>query len=283
MNDRQKTFGIGSARGLWITVSTALSEAVMASIDREEQFTTTVPYYSVKPRLAELVIVSLDGKAANYLGISQAGRRIATGLITIAVSNVVPIDELTVKGLQELLPNRFKHRFTPPASGAYRPSPALWNVIVQLVTAQQPGIRPKLKQFVKMIGEVSRPRGRVSGGIEIFDRDAVASALQIWGGTSYRKRVLRKAVPSIASAPIAPFLDRLKTVSVREDPQINHDHVTFPGMNVARRDVIGSVVLTNGEEYLTILNCNRQPLERTLGVDLIYTAMNLLCWYNTSA
>jgi hypothetical protein len=29
-------------------------------------------------------------------------------------------------------------------------------------------------------------------------------------------------------------------------------------------------VLTNGEDYLTILNCNRQPLERTLGVDLIY-------------
>jgi hypothetical protein len=100
-----------------------------------------------------------------------------------------------------------------------------------------------------MIGETSAPRGRVSGGIEVFDRDAVASALQIWGGTSYRKRILRKAVPRVASAPIAPFLARLKTVSVREDPQINHDHVTFPGMEVARRDVIGSVVLTNGEEY----------------------------------
>lgn len=41
-------------------------------------------------------------------------------------------------------------------------------------------------------------------------------------------------------------------------------------MEVARRDVIGSVVLRNGEEYLTILNCNRQPIEQTLGVDLIY-------------
>ena len=41
-------------------------------------------------------------------------------------------------------------------------------------------------------------------------------------------------------------------------------------MGVARRDVIGSVVLTDGNEYLTILNCNRQPLEQTLGVDLVY-------------
>lgn len=34
--------------------------------------------------------------------------------------------------------------------------------------------------------------------------------------------------------------------------------------------MIGSVLLTDGIEYLTILNCNRQPLEQTLGVDLIY-------------
>jgi hypothetical protein len=102
MNDRQNTFSIGSAHGLWITVSTALSEAVMTSIDREELFTTTVPYYKVKPRSAELVIVSLDGKAANYLGISQAGRRIATGLITVVVSNVVSINELTVRSYRKI-------------------------------------------------------------------------------------------------------------------------------------------------------------------------------------
>jgi len=57
---------------------------------------------------------------------------------------------------------------------------------------------------------------------------------------------------------------------MREDPQIGHDHTTFPGMEVAKRDIVGSVVLTSGPDRLTILNCNRQPLERTLGVDLIY-------------
>jgi len=41
-------------------------------------------------------------------------------------------------------------------------------------------------------------------------------------------------------------------------------------MRVARRDIVGSVVLHDHDEYLTILNCNRQPLEATLGVDLIY-------------
>ena len=258
------------AHGLWITVDSALAEAVEASIDRDEQFTTTVSSYNVKPRPAELVIVSLDGRAIDYFGVSQAGRRVATGQITVGISNLVSIDKLTVNGLQMALPKRFVRRFIPPVSGAYRPTPALWAAILEVMTAQQPQIKVKLTQLTKMIGAAHTPRGRVSGGVEVFERDAVASALQVWGGPSYRKRILRKAVPNAASAPVAPFLTQLATVSVREDPQIDHDHVIFPGLEVARRDIVGSVVLTNGDDYLTILNCNRQPLERTLGVDLIY-------------
>jgi hypothetical protein len=41
-------------------------------------------------------------------------------------------------------------------------------------------------------------------------------------------------------------------------------------MEVARRYQIGALTLRDRSEYLTILNCNRQPLEQTLGVDLIY-------------
>jgi hypothetical protein len=88
------------AHGLWITVSSALSRAVVTSVERDEQFTTTVPSYDIKPRPAELVIVSMDGRAVDYCGVSQAGRRVATGLISIVVSNVVSIDKLTVKELR---------------------------------------------------------------------------------------------------------------------------------------------------------------------------------------
>ncbi len=81
--------------------------------------------------------------------------------------------------------------------------------------------------------------------------------------------MLRSIVPG-EDVPVASFLSQLRGTAVREDPQISHDHTTFPGMEVARRDQIGSLVLRHGNEYLTILNCNRQPLEETLGVDLIY-------------
>ena len=44
-------------------------------------------------------------------------------------------------------------------------------------------------------------------------------------------------------------------------------------MEIARRYLVGGIALENQrDERLTILNCNRQPLETTLGVDLIYYA-----------
>jgi hypothetical protein len=122
------------------------------------------------------------------------------------------------------------NRFNSPAGGAYRLSPGLWAAIIDTFVALRPHNQAKLQQLTKIIGGSIIPRGRVSGGLEIFERDAIASALQVWGGESYRKRVLRKAVPGDASAPVAPFLAQLESVSVREDPQIDHDHVTFPGL-----------------------------------------------------
>ena len=105
-------------------------------------------------------------------------------------------------------------------------------------------------------------------GLEAFERDAIGCALQAWAGPGARRRILRNATPT--SNDRAPFLERLKDVQSREDPQIAHDHNVFPGMTVSARDIISAVTLTEGPDHITILNCNRQPLEQTLGVDLIY-------------
>ena len=233
------------------------------------QFTTTVVTADVRPRVAELVVLSMYGTGADYLGISQAGRLLVTGQTMIAISNLVAIERMSRDEVRSKLPRRFANKFAPPESGAYRLSPALWQEVIRIIGTRSRGVRRKLQELGRKIDGIHPPRRRANEGLEVFERDAVASAIQAWAGPSFRKRVLREAAPS-GQPPIAPFLSRLENVSVREDPQIIHDAESFPGMEVARRYQVGSVVLRNREEYLTILNCNRQPLEQTLGVDLIY-------------
>lgn len=257
-------------KGLWVAVGgTPLSDAVSDSIFRHEQFTMPVTTFEVRPRLAEVVVVSMHGMAADYVGISQASRKITTGQVAIAISHLVDLRRLPCDEIRHHLPGRFVDGFVPPSSGVWRPTPRLWEEILKVVATTRLDVVAKIKDLRHIVAGAGISRGRVDGGLEVFERDAIASILQTWGGSSFRKRILRRAAPS-RSTPVAPFLSRLGEVSIREDLHIEHDHTTFPGMEVARRDAVGSVVLASEDEYLTILNCNRQPLERTLGVDLIY-------------
>ena len=210
----------------------------------------------------------MNGDSVDFIGISQVGRRVATGPITVAVSNLEEIG-LSCKEIATALPSRFSKSFWVPAEGAYRPTPRLWDEILKAVRDKLPDVGTAMDRLNRAVAASQVRRGRTTGGLEVFERDSVASALQVFGGSAFRKRVLRKA-GAPAKGDTAPFLSRLGEVSVREDPQIINDQSVFPRMAVARRDVIGSVVLTDGNGYLTILNCNRQPLEQTLGVDLIY-------------
>jgi len=82
------------------------------------------------------------------------------------------------------------------------------------------------------VAEAGRPNRRIEGVLEVFERNAITSALQVFGGPRFRKRILREAAVG-GTSPNAPFLDRLETVAVRENPQISHDQITFPGMEVA--------------------------------------------------
>lgn len=258
--------------GLWYSVGgDPLATSVELSIERDNQFTTTIIAREIRPRASELAVVSLTSSSADYFAISQLGRQVATGQVTVAFSNLVSLGGVTGKTIREALPSRFRSGFAPPSKGPWRPSPRLWEEIIQVLLDQRPGVHTPLVELRHIVSSLQLPRTRHEGGLETLERDAVASALQTWRGDSFRKRVLRSARVA-TSAPTASFLSHLQDSVIREDLQITHDHITFPGMFAARKHAVGSVVLSDahGEEFLTILNCNRQPLEETLGVDLIY-------------
>jgi hypothetical protein len=125
---------------LWITAGGGkLAKAVANSIDAHEQFSTAVMQSKIKPRTAEVALVSLNGDLVDYVGISQVGRRVATGQVTIAVSNLKEIG-LLCEEIGAALPSRFAKYFWVPAEGAYRPTPRLWEEILNAIRDQRPDV-----------------------------------------------------------------------------------------------------------------------------------------------
>jgi len=266
--------------GLWLSVTGSKAEAVLHSIEERNSFSMTVVNAEAHPRKAELAIICISPEepgaqrfleeAALYIGVSQAGRLVATGESSILVSNLHAIETASIATITTQLPKRFASSFDPPWwTGVYRPSPRLWETILEVLAKVSTESRENISRLWRAAQSAAEGPLRVNGGLDIYERDAIATALQAWRGDGFRKRVLREAIIP-GSVPTASFLQKLQQVSVREDPQINHDATVFPGYEVASRSAIGSVTLSDGGEYLTILNCNRQPLETTLGVDLIY-------------
>jgi hypothetical protein len=254
--------------GLWISAGEDRAERIKVAIDLKGYFTQVVDFSSIHPRPAELAIVSLSEDSVDYLAIATKGRMVATDQVTISLSHFVSLGDLSLEQLAAELPNRFASKVPTSATGIWRPSPVLWEQLVAALGRLAPDTRKDVPRLRQLITTSSRPSRRTEGGLNVFERDAVATALQTWGGVGYRKRILRQVQP--VTNEVAPFLSRLGSSRMREDPQINHDHAAFPGMEVARRYQVGAIELANEGERLTILNCNRQPLEQTLGVDLIY-------------
>jgi hypothetical protein len=177
---------------------------IASSIEEHAQFTTTVVTSAVRPRAAELVVVSLRGASPDYVGVSQAGRRIATGQMRLLISNLVRVKRILPGEFQQQLPRKFAKRFLPPTIGEYRPTPRLWQEILAILAAQAPGTQERIRNLARIVADTQRPKRRIRGGLEIFERDAIASALQTWRGIPFRKRILRSAIPS-EQASLAPF------------------------------------------------------------------------------
>lgn len=256
--------------GLWLAINGgALADKIAYAIDAHGQFSYPIPQADFHPRRAELVVVSLGGRRADYFGVSVRSKFGTTGQMNVMVSNLMPVHRLSFQSVRAELPNRFPNAFQPPIAGIYRPTPKLWEALLSVLIPDTPDNKLRVGAIERALNEANRSgSGSQEGGLEAFERDAIGCALQAWGGPTTRRRILRNAAPTLDQR--APFLERLKDVISREDPQINHDHTIFPGMTLSRRDIVSSVTLAAGEDQITILNCNRQPLEQTLGVDLIY-------------
>ncbi len=67
----------------------------------------------------------------------------------------------------------------------------------------------------------------------------------------------------------APFLRGYHNTTIREDPMVNHDSQVFGDWTKIAQHAQGAIEFTKENQKITLMNVNRQPLEKTLGVDLL--------------
>jgi hypothetical protein len=180
---------------------------------------------------------------------------------------------LTVKKLRELSPNslqgleslvadsRMKRLLKDrlPGDGEINNlSPKLSAYLVEILTADsrnQAAIEVALSQLPQL-----EPRGDTNWA----QNDAIHTAMSAFG---IRSGVLPDQI--VLKSGTSSGLGLIGT-HLYEDNVVHHDASRLPGFDAISSDVTGRAVFRKGNEQLVIYTANKLPLEKMLGVDLIY-------------
>ncbi len=220
-------------------------------------FTTVVRRGYVEGRTG-LVLVSF-GTDLERLGRLEKTRAVATRKDGVRCSDLTEIDPpLSLEELAAEMPANVRARLD------YRTLPDRTGRETLAAVAR---LRPYLDDTIRSLERhAATPEANDSAtGVLAMEKDAVGLAMDISG---VDKVPLTQWGPETAQS--RPFLAGLQDVALREDPMINHDANVFGDWEVVRRSAVGSVHFKNGNRSLTVINVNRQGIENTTGVDLVY-------------
>lgn len=234
-----------------------------------------------------LALLSFEEGEFNYISLARKGRRVATSKNRVEFSSLVDLDHLPIETVQgHIKPDLVRH-FVRSSSGAGGSvPPGTWTEILTALFLERPNIKAelhRLESLTKYAGVTLR-----GGAAELLlqEREALGISLDIFsGGTALRKKVLGEWAPNddsveafneeqmtaqmvLPSQRSSSFLGGISDRYFQEESTIQHDLFSWEG----RPDdhLSGVSVFKQGRRRLEVIYANRNALEKTLGVDLIY-------------
>ena len=209
-----------------------------------------------------LVLISSDSEGNELLrfGVIKSKRSVATLESRI---KVVRCNKITVYPESRLvdLPNSPGHakiivRKLSDSIPVVHFPPRLSGHLIERLASNEFNI-PALRQVLSYIGWPNHFSGN-----QATQLDAVNTALSVFGLSQDHQAESLEITKSETTA--------LSQVSILEDAVIEHDAREIPGYDLVRSDFTGRAVFRKQNEQLEVFTANRRPLERCLGVDLIY-------------
>ena len=253
----------------------------------DEPFSDTLSVHDWPTGKLCLALLCFEEGVFSYLALASKGRRVATSKDRVEFSSYVNLDRFPIAAIQgRIEPNlvRYFIRSSTGVGGAV--PPGTWSAIIEALLQE----RPAIEREVRRLEALTKYSGiTIRGGASellVQEREALGISLDIFsGGTALRKKVLGEWAPDETSIEIhdegstiaqmaAPsestrsFIEGISQRYFQEESTIQHDLFSWDGAPQAH--VTGVSTFDQGKRRLEVIYANRNALERTLGVDLIY-------------
>jgi hypothetical protein len=241
-----------------------------------------------KLRELELGLLAFSDSTIDFMALLKRGKRVTTAKYKVEFSDLIYLNALPIKQVEDHLSEELRPYFVKASRGLGGRLPAeTWNETVNLIKTFRPLRKSEIERLLslrefagyELVGSLSE--------VLVQEREALGAALDIFSKSNQlREQVLGSWAPpkksvinvndELKQAEIVPRTERdwafTRSISesyrVNEESALQHDLFNWPRMSPLHQ--VGRSVFTQGKRRLEVYYANRNTLEHTLGVDLIY-------------
>lgn len=231
-----------------------------------------------------VALLSFSEDTIDYLCLARKRNVVVTSKSKVEFSTFLDLQSIPINVIEEQLPTKLQRHFIRVSQGIGGSFPlGTWEMLIEVIKS----LKPHLAEETDRILTLQKFSGiRLHGTVaelQIQEREALGAALDIFSGNNkLRDNVLSGWAPpenGVASLneekgtaellAVAPsFLEGISSRFVQEESAIQHDLFNWDGKTPTHTS--GISVFEQGGRKLSVIYANRNTLERTLGVDLIY-------------
>ncbi|MGV3631736.1 MAG: hypothetical protein ACO1O6_11055 [Bacteroidota bacterium] len=257
--------------------NTSLCDRILDELERTDTFTTVTDNVAATILPVSLALLCLDtyitgdDMVITHIGIIQKNTRVSTGQVRLRVSHIFKFPrEIKLQEFVDAASPRLKKSTKNVIGIGYTQIPEKTGLeMMKTLKKLFPSNGADLDKIISKLHEgpiqAASPRSKDAA----VEKDAVGLCLDIFGVD--RANILKSWDVRDKDNLGNSFLTGLSGYKAYEDDIINRDLRNLPGMSVVKEDITGIVEFRNGyDERLVVINANRKPLEKSLGVDLIY-------------
>ncbi|MFD0963241.1 hypothetical protein [Pseudofulvibacter geojedonensis] len=212
-----------------------------------------------------IAIISFDRDSIACIATYKKTGRVATKKDRIAFKNFVVLEnEITIEDIEINLSSKIKKHFYRQATSHITVfSEKVCDGVLGYFSKKHPRIYDEIQLLDKRIQNYMPKYTKRVEEIIAQEKDAVNLVFKMFNFNE-------SDIPIWSSNDnTAPFLKGFNNMTIREDPMVNHDSQVFGDWLKIKQHAQGIVEFVKENQKVTLMNVNRQPLEKTMGVDLL--------------
>lgn len=237
----------------------------------------------------DIAFFSFNVETIDYISLARKRSKVVTSKNKIEFTDMIDLNSIEISEVNKRMGKRIQSHFIKSSQGnGEKLTKETFQELIEIIKI----LRPKLNEDIDLLlnkRKLIDKKFDNSNKTEIFlqEKDALGTALDIFSGNNQlRKKVFNSwnnnnestlhgdsyfkglNEDNSKSENILSFLSHEKK-SLSEEDTLQHDLFNWPGMSPTHTSGHTSFTI-NGIKTLDVIYANRNALEKTVGVDLIY-------------